>query len=46
VTLIEFIDDNGPYCKQAAADVKALIKSDPKLRVAVKDSPVLGPDSL
>lgn len=46
VTLIEFADYNCGYCKRAAKDVAALIKSDPKLRVALKELPVLGPDSV
>ncbi|MBA1158873.1 DsbA family protein [Microvirga mediterraneensis] len=46
VTLVEFLDYNCPYCKKAAADVKALITADPKLRVVLKEFPVLGPQSL
>ena len=46
VTMVEFLDYNCSYCKRAVADVKALIKSDPKLRVVIKDFPVLGPDSV
>ncbi len=46
VTLVEFLDYNCPYCKKAMADVKALIAADPKLRVVLKDFPVLGPDSV
>jgi protein-disulfide isomerase len=43
---VEFFDYNCGYCKRALSDVQALVKSDPKLRVVLKDFPVLGPDSV
>ncbi|MCB8820627.1 DsbA family protein [Microvirga rosea] len=46
VTLVEFFDYNCGYCKQALGDLQTLVKSDPKLRVVLKDFPVLGPDSV
>lgn len=46
VTLIEFFDYNCGYCKRALTDLKTLVKADPKLRVVLKDFPVLGPDSV
>lgn len=46
VTLIEFFDYNCGYCKRALGDVAELAKDDPKLRIVLKDFPVLGPDSL
>jgi protein-disulfide isomerase len=46
VTLVEFFDYNCGYCKRALADVQALVKADPKLRVVLKDFPVLGPESV
>lgn len=46
VTMVEFLDYNCGYCKRAVADVTALIKADPKLRVVIKDFPVLGPGSV
>src|SRR5215217_2341732 len=46
VTLVEFFDYNCGYCKRALGDVKTLIKADPKLRVVLKDFPVLGPESV
>lgn len=46
VTMVEFLDYNCGYCKRAVADVQALIKADPKLRVVIKDFPVLGPGSV
>ena len=46
VTLVEFFDYNCGYCKRALADVRALMKHDPKLRVVLKDFPVLGPESV
>ncbi|HEX2726208.1 MAG TPA: DsbA family protein, partial [Beijerinckiaceae bacterium] len=46
VTLVEFFDYNCGYCKRALSDLLALLKGDPKLRVVLKDFPVLGPDSV
>ncbi len=46
VTLVEFFDYNCGYCKQSLATVAKLIEEDPKLRVVLKDFPILGPDSV
>lgn len=46
VTLVEFFDYNCGYCKQSLASVAKLIEGDPKLRVVLKDFPILGPDSV
>ncbi len=46
VTLVEFFDYNCGYCKQSLAAIAKLIEGDPKLRVALKDLPILGPDSV
>lgn len=46
VTLIEFMDYNCGFCKRALEDVRVLVKEDPKLKVVIKDFPILGPDSL
>ena len=46
VTLVEFFDYNCGYCKQALNDMAALMKADSKLRVVLKEFPVLGPSSV
>ncbi|SFU59111.1 Protein-disulfide isomerase [Methylobacterium sp. 174MFSha1.1] len=46
VTVVEFFDYNCGYCKRALTDLQTLIKGDPKLKVVLRDFPVLGPDSL
>ncbi|WP_414470682.1 DsbA family protein [Microvirga sp. M2] len=46
ITLVEFFDYNCGYCKKALTDLQTLVKNDPKLRVVLKDFPVLGPDSV
>jgi len=46
VTLVEFFDYNCGYCKRAMADIMGLMRTDPKLRVVLRDFPVLGPDSV
>jgi protein-disulfide isomerase len=46
VTLVEFFDYNCGYCKRAMADMLDLLKADPKLKVVLKEFPVLGPSSV
>ncbi len=46
VTLVEFFDYNCGYCKRALGDMLALLKDDPKLRVVLKEFPVLGQGSV
>src|SRR3984893_12274208 len=46
VTFVEFFDYNCGYCKRAMADMLDLMRSDPKLKVVLKEFPVLGPGSV
>jgi protein-disulfide isomerase len=46
VTMVEFFDYNCGYCKRAMADMMQLLKTDPNLKVVLKEYPVLGPGSL
>ena len=46
VTLVEFFDYNCGYCKRALSDLMNLMKADPKLKVVLKEFPVLGPVSV
>ena len=46
VTLVEFFDYNCGYCKRALSDLMDLMKSDSKLKVVLKEFPVLGPGSV
>jgi protein-disulfide isomerase len=46
VTLVEFFDYSCGYCKRALPDMLALIKDDPKLKIVLKEFPILGPGSL
>ena len=46
VTLVEFFDYNCGYCKRALSDMLELMKDDGKLRVVLKEFPVLGPGSI
>ncbi|QIB32479.1 DsbA family protein [Ancylobacter pratisalsi] len=46
VTLVEFFDYNCGYCKRALADLVKLTQDDPKLKVVLKEFPVLGPGSV
>lgn len=46
VTLVEFFDYNCGYCKKSLADMQSLVKNDPKLKVVLRDFPILGPDSV
>jgi protein-disulfide isomerase len=46
VTLAEFYDANCPYCRAASADIDALLRSQPELRLVLVPFPVLGIPSI
>lgn len=46
VTFVEFFDYNCGYCKRAMADMLDLLKSDSKLKVVLKEFPVLSQGSV
>lgn len=46
VTFVEFFDYNCGYCKRAMDDMLTLMKSDPKLKVVLKEFPVLSQGSV
>ncbi|HET6838318.1 MAG TPA: thioredoxin domain-containing protein, partial [Bradyrhizobium sp.] len=46
VTFVEFFDYNCGYCKRAMSDMIDLMKSDPKLKVVLKEFPVLSQSSV
>jgi protein-disulfide isomerase len=46
VTFVEFFDYNCGYCKRAMADMLDLLKSDHKLKVVLKEFPVLSEGSV
>jgi protein-disulfide isomerase len=46
VTMVEFFDYNCGYCKRAMSDMLTLLKTDPNLKIVLKEFPVLGPGSL
>jgi protein-disulfide isomerase len=45
VTLVEFFDYNCGYCRRALADTATLLRDDPKLKIVLKEFPILGPGS-
>jgi protein-disulfide isomerase len=45
VTLVEFFDYRCGYCKRAMSDMMELMKADPKLKIVLKEFPVLGEPS-
>src|SRR6516165_6005719 len=46
VGFVEFFDYNCGYCKRAMADMLDLLKTDPKLKVVLKEFPVLSEGSV
>jgi protein-disulfide isomerase len=46
VTMVEFFDYNCGFCKRALGDMLTLMQEDPKLRVVLKEFPVLGQPSV
>jgi len=45
VTIIEFFDDECPFCKLLTPQLDRLIANDPKVRVILKEFAILGPGS-
>lgn len=46
ITLVEFFDYNCGFCRKAFEDKFVLMAGDPKVRVVLKEFPVLGPKSI
>jgi protein-disulfide isomerase len=46
VTFVEFFDYNCAYCKRALSDMMELMKTDSKLKIVLKEFPVLGKGSM
>src|SRR5436309_4755530 len=46
VAFVEFFDYNCGYCKRAMSDMLDIMKSEPKLKVVLKEFPVLGQGSV
>ena len=46
VTMVEFFDYNCGFCKGALPAMLSLLKDDPKLKVVLKEWPILGPGSV
>jgi protein-disulfide isomerase len=46
VTIVEFFDYNCGFCKRAAGDMRELLRTDPNVRLVLKEFPVLGPASV
>ena len=42
VTVVEFFDYNCGFCRRALADTQALLQTDPKLKIVLKELPLLG----
>lgn len=45
VVLVEFSDFGCTYCRQSVADVAALIRANPDLKVVMRELPILSPES-
>lgn len=46
VTIVEFFDYRCGYCKQVHPSLMTLLKEDSKVRLVLKEMPVLGPESV
>ncbi|KIZ48015.1 DSBA oxidoreductase [Rhodopseudomonas palustris] len=46
ITIVEFYDYNCPYCRKLAPELKQVVAEDGKIRLVLKDWPILGPVSV
>jgi protein-disulfide isomerase len=45
VSIVAFFDYNCPYCREGSPGLKKLVREDGKVRLVLKELPVLGPES-
>ncbi len=46
ITIVEWFDYNCPYCRKIEPDLRQVMEEDGKIRVVMKDWPILGPTSV
>ena len=46
VTIVEYFDYNCPYCRKIAPELAQVVQDDGKVRLVLKDWPILGPVSV
>ena len=46
VTIVEFFDYKCPYCRRVAGTLKDVVAADGKIRLVMKEFPILGPRSI
>jgi protein-disulfide isomerase len=46
ITIVEYFDYQCPYCRKIAPELRQVVQDDGKVRLALKDWPVLGPISV
>jgi protein-disulfide isomerase len=46
ITIVEYFDYNCPYCRKIAPELRQVVQDDGKVRLVLKDWPVLGPVSV
>ncbi len=46
VAIVEFFDYKCPYCKRVAGTLKDVVAADGKIRLVMKEFPILGPQSI
>ena len=45
VTIVEFMDYNCGWCRKSISEMQSLVKTDPKIRVVMKEFPIFGEGS-
>lgn len=46
ITIVEYFDYNCPYCRKIAPEIRQVVQDDGKVRLVLKDWPILGPVSV
>src|SRR6202040_2440818 len=46
ITIVEYFDYNCPYCRKVEPELRQVVQDDGKVKLVLKDWPVLGPVSV